>query len=55
MKDHDSDNIVKVDSAYDEKSCCHRFLSIDRHNRYHSKVIIESDYWFSHIRFYRLH
>ena len=39
MKDHDSDNIVKIDSAHDEKSCCHRLTDTIDINQ---KVIINN-------------
>ena len=60
VKDREIDDIVKIDGANKENSCCYRFLSIDRYNRCQSKnnyrqlsiyrVVIPSD-----IGFYRLH
>ena len=38
--DREIDDIVKIDGANNENSCCYRFLSIDRYNRCQSK----SDY-----------
>ena len=40
VKDREIDDIVKIDGANNENSCCYRFLSIDRYNRCQSK----SDY-----------
>ena len=50
MKDHEIDNILKIDKIYsadNEKSCCYRFLSTDRYSRYQWKHDYRqlSNYW----------
>ena len=58
MKDHDSDNIVNIDSAHDEKVVAIDFYRLTDTIDVNQKVINDNYRlidWFCHIRFYRLH